>query len=153
MKGIGIFVALLLAGLGVATYLVTRPPDRELDTEGRAWVSQYQAWAAKTERQVTRARVEMTFSSEARNVDLIEPLRNCAYSFALLGPPPEVLETVAEAANAACGRAEFAVQVNERFGTASLATTKLHLGEAEDRLTLSRRNLRVSLGESDAASG
>lgn len=153
MKGIGIFVALLLTGLGVATYLVTRPPDRELDPDGRAWVDQYEAWAARIERQVTRARVEMSFSSEAKNADLLEPLRNCAYSFALLGPPPDVLVSVAEAVNAACGRAEFAVQVNDRFGIASLATTKLHLGEAEDRLTLSHRNLRVSLGESDAAPG
>lgn len=144
---------MLLTGLGVATYLVTRPPDRELDAEGRAWVGQYEVWVAKTERQVTRALAEMNFSSEARNADLIEPLRNCSYSFALLGPPPELLEPVEEAANAACGRAEFAVQVNDQFGIASLATIKLHLNEADDRLALSRRSLRVRLGEADSAPG
>jgi hypothetical protein len=41
--------------------------------------------------------------------------------------------------------------VNDAFGFASLATTKIHVDEAGDRLRLAERNLRVYLGEAEAA--
>jgi hypothetical protein len=107
----------------------------------------------KTERQVDGALVKTSLSSEAGNVRLLEPLRTCSASFARIGPPPKLLESVQDAVLAACGQAEYAVQVNDRFGVASPATTKLHLNEAEDRLALSRRNLHTQLGGSSSAPG
>jgi hypothetical protein len=147
VKGIGVFVLLLLVGLGVTGYVVTRPPDRDLDAQGRAWVTKYEAWVGRTERRVDAASVGMGFSSERRNARLLEPLRACSVSFGRIGPPPTLLSSVQEAAAAACGQAEHAVRVNDRFGFASLATTKLHLDEAGDQLRLSRSNLQVRLGE------
>ena len=47
----------------------------------------------------------------------------------------------------ACGQAEHAVALNDRFETASLASIRLHLNEAGDRLQLEARNLRVALGD------
>lgn len=149
MKAIGTIVAVLLIGLGVAVFVVTRPPNRELDPEGRTWVRNYEAWVGKAERQIRKAEIGLGFSSPAKNARLLEPLRTCSFSFARIGRPPEFLGSVEEAVIAACGEAEHAVRVNDRFGVASLATTTLHLGEADDRLRLSRRNLQVDLGETD----
>jgi hypothetical protein len=149
VRAIGTIVALLILGLGVAMYIVTRPPNRELDAVGRTWVRDYEAWTDTTRRQIRTAEIGLGFSSEARNTRLLDPLRTCSFSFVRIGPPPTLLGSVEEAVIAACGEAEYAVQVNERFGAASLATTKLHLGEADDRLRLSRRILEVELGETD----
>lgn len=147
MKGIGVFVLVLLVGLGMATYFVTRPPDRRLDAQGRAWVDRYEAWRGKTERKLDRAHVGMTLDTPVRNERLIEQLRNCAVSFGRVGRPPTLLNPVQEAVYAACGEAEYAVQLNDEFGVSSLASTKRHLHEASDRLVLSGRNLSVQLGE------
>jgi len=56
-------MAIFLVGMGVATYLVTRPPTRELDAPGKAWVERYEKWADTTQRQLDRAVVGMNFSS------------------------------------------------------------------------------------------
>lgn len=153
MKGIGIFVLLLLTALGVATYVVTRPPDRDLDAEGKAWVAAFERWASAAERDLQAAQVAIGFSSEARNARVLEPLRSCASLLARVGLPPEFLDSVLEAAQDACGRAEYAVRTNDEFGFASLATTRSHLNEAEDRLVLARHTLRVQLGIAAASSG
>jgi hypothetical protein len=49
----------------------------------------------------------------------------------------------------ACGEAEFAVQTNDRFGTANLATINVHVREAESNLTLARQELVSELDEID----
>jgi hypothetical protein len=147
VKGIGAFVLVLLVVLGVVMYVVTRPPNRVLDAQGQAWVDEFETWRAPMERKVERATVGLTFASRATNDRLIEPLRTCTASLLRLGPPPDLVVSAQEASLAACGRAEHAAALNERFDTASLATIRLHLNEAGDRLRLAERNLRVALGE------
>jgi hypothetical protein len=147
VKAIGTVVAIVLVGVGVATYLVTRPASRELDAQGRAWVDRYETWADKTERQIGGAIAGMDFTTEEKNARLIEPLRRCSGSFARIGEPPGFLEPVREFVLVACGEAEFAVQINDRDGTANLATSNVHLREAEGQLLLSRQKLASELGE------
>jgi hypothetical protein len=137
----------LVLGLGVAMYVVTRPPNRGLDAQGKAWVDAYERWIDARERQITRAQIGLGFSSETRNDRLLEPLRTCSATFARLGLPPGLLSSVHEAVTEACGEAERAVRLNDRFAFAALASTKEHLGEAEDRLQLSRWSLAVQLEE------
>jgi hypothetical protein len=141
VKGIGAFVLLLLVALGVATFLVTRPADRTLSGSERGWVTKYVAWTGKTERVIDRAYVGMGFSTAAKNSRLLAPLRACSDSFQRLGPRPTALRDVDESARTACGEAEYAVGVNDRFATASLATTKRHLRQAGEWLHVSRRQL------------
>jgi hypothetical protein len=147
VKIIGTIVVILLVGLGVGTYLVTRPADRELDAQGRAWVDRYEAWAEKTQGQVSHAIGGMDFATKEKNARLIEPLRECSASFARIGEPPSFLDAVREFAVVACGEAEFAVQTNDRFGTDNLATTNVHLREAEGNLLLARQKLAFELRE------
>jgi hypothetical protein len=149
MRGIGAFVLLLLVAVGVVGYVATRPPDRSLDAADRAWMRDFESWTDATQRRIEAAIVGLTFESNARNVSLLEPLATCSTSLLGLGDPSsELLSPAHEAAQAACGRAEHAVGVNDAFGTASLATTRLHLSEAEDRLRLARRNLLEARGQS-----
>ena len=147
VKVIGTIVVVVLVAMGVATYLVTRPATNELDAQGRAWVDRYENWAGTTERQVNRAISGMDFDTNEENGRIIEPLRKCSATFAQLGEPPGFLDEVAEFALVACGEAEFAVQVNDRDGAANLATTNLHLREAETNLGLARRELDVEVGK------
>jgi hypothetical protein len=148
VKWIGfVIVPLLIAAFGVAVYAYTRPPDRDLDAQGRAWVAGYGPWSGKNLRNVRAALVRMDFGEEARNARLVEPLRGCSASLVRLGDPTELLASVRRLSLEACGRAQHAVGLTDRFGTASLASIKLHLGEAEDRLAVARRTLRVKLAE------
>jgi hypothetical protein len=148
MTGIGAFVVLLLVVVGIVGYVATRPPDRDLDAMDRAWMREFESWTDTTERRVDAAIVGLTFESNTRNARLLEPLATCSASLLGLGKPPaEILDSAYEAAKAACGRAEHAVGVNDAFGTASLATTRLHLDEAGDQLRLVRRNLREAQGQ------
>lgn len=147
MKGIGAFVLVLLVALGVVMYVVTRPPDRVLDAQGQAWVDEFQGWRSAKEHLVERAIVGLTFTSQKQNARGLEPLRSCTTSLQRLGSPPELLAPVETAALDACGQAEHAVALNDRFETASLASIRLHLNEAGDRLQLAARNLRVALGD------
>jgi hypothetical protein len=148
MSGIGAFVVLLLVTVGVVGYVATRPPDKDLDAADRAWIREFESWTDTTERRIEVAIVGLTFESNARNARVLEPLATCSASLLRLGDPPaEVLTSAHEAAQAACGRVEHAVGVNDAFGTASLATTRLHLDEGGDQLRLARRNLREALAE------
>jgi len=147
VKGIGAFVLVLLVALGAVMYVVTRPPDRVLDAQGRAWVDEFHGWRSAKERAIDRAIVGLTFDSQKQNARGLEPLRSCTVSLQRLGAPPELLATVENAALDACGQAEHAVALNDRFETASLASIRLHLNEAGDRLRLAARNLRVALGD------
>jgi hypothetical protein len=147
VKGIGAFVLVLLVALGVVMYVVTRPPDRVLDAQGEAWVDEFQGWRSAKERTVDRAIVGLTFTSQKKNARGLEPLRTCTASLRRIGTPPELLAPVEDAALDACGQAEHAVALNDRFDTASLASIRVHLNEAGDRLQLAARNLRVALGD------
>jgi len=147
VKGIGAFVLVLLVALGVVMYIVTRPPDRVLDAQGEAWVDEFQGWRSAKERTVDRAIVGLNFTSQKKNARGLEPLRTCTASLRRIGTPPELLAPVEDAALDACGQAEHAVALNDRFDTASLASIRLHLNEAGDRLQLAARNLRVALGD------
>lgn len=147
MKGIGAFVLVLLVALGVVMYVVTRPPDRVLDAQGEAWVDEFEGWRTAKERTVDRAIVGLTFTSQEKNARGLEPLRTCTASLRRIGTPPELLAPVEDAALDACGQAEHAVALNDRFDTASLASIRLHLNEAGDRLQLAARNLRAALDD------
>jgi hypothetical protein len=149
LRGIGVFVVLLAVAVGVVGYVVTRPPEQTLDAAGRAWVASFQPWRTKTEQRVEAAIVGIDFESEKSNARLLAPLRGCSSSLAERGLPPEFLESVHETAMEACGRAEHAVAVNEEFGFASLATTRLHLDEAVDRLRLAGDDLQVRLEDAE----
>lgn len=87
----------------------------------------------------------MTLESEKRNARLIEPLRGCFASLTRVGVAPKFLDDVQRITLEACGRSEHAVDVDDRFGTASLATVKQHLNNAQDLLQTARRTLKVRL--------
>ena len=116
-----------------------------LDAQGQAWVDEFEGWRSGKERAVERAIVGLTFDSQERNARGLEPLRNCTTSPASR-LAAGALAPVESAALDACGQAEHAVALNDRFDTASLASIRLHLSEAGDRLQLAARNLRVALG-------
>jgi hypothetical protein len=145
VKAIGTIVVILIAAVAVTVYNVSRPPDRTLDAEDRAWVDGYRAWNAAKERQLERALIGMSFGNERKNARLIEPLRECFATFSRFGQAPGLLEDVQRITLDACGRAERAVDVNDRFGTASLATIKQHLDNAQDLLRTARRTMRLQL--------
>lgn len=147
MKAIGIIVLLLVVGLVVATFVVTREPDRELDAQGQAWRTDYQAWQDTVGRQVVAAERGMTLTTPKRNGRLLEPLRDCSRSLARIGEPPGLLDSVREAAQQACGQAEVALAKNDQFGVSALAATRLHLAEVEDNLRLAQHSLRLALDE------
>ncbi|HXG77400.1 MAG TPA: hypothetical protein VNJ53_12605 [Gaiellaceae bacterium] len=151
VKGIGIFVALLLAGLGVAVYLVTRPPDRSLDAAAQAWVDEYAAFREETREHIRRALVAISRGDERRGLRLVRELERCTARFARVGAPPPLLEPVAQQVRRACGEVEHAVRVNGEFGVPGWATVALHLGNADDLLSLSRHTLRLRLGEPEPA--
>jgi hypothetical protein len=89
----------------------------------------------------------MEFGALERNAGLVEPLRGCSASLTELGAAPALLEDVGELAFAACGRAEHAARLNDRFDISSLASIKLHLRAAEERLRVARRTLRLTLAD------
>jgi hypothetical protein len=134
VKGIGIFVALLLIAGGVAMYVLTRPPDRSLDARGRAWVSEFSAWRGGMARGVDRAEVAIGPSTSTLSPRLTRPLETCSSSLAKVGEPPAVLEVVLKDAQSACGEIAFALSVYSRYGGPSLATVKRHLHRADDWL-------------------
>jgi len=146
VKGIGLFVALLLVALGIATFVVTRPPSRELDREGRAWVTGFSTWRATFARRIVRAEEAIGVSREARlSSRLIDPLQGCADSLARIGEPPRLLKSVVEQASTACGEVEYALTVHARYGAPALATTWQHLHRAERWLTDAEVTLRRQL--------
>ncbi len=147
MKAIGIIVLVLVVSLGVGTYFITKEPNRELDAQGRSWVSDYQSWHTVVLRQVETAQRGMTLETAAKNARLLEPLRGCAQSLGRVGQPPELLDSVLDAAFAACGQADVALSKNDQFGVSALATTRLHLNNVEDNLRLSQHNLRLALDQ------
>jgi hypothetical protein len=148
VKGIAVFVALLLVGLGVASYLLTRPADRTLSPSDGAWVTRYEAWTRRTERLVDHAYTGMG-DSAAQNSRLLAPLMTCPASFAALGQSPDLLKRVRGAAQAACGETQVSIEVNDQFALASLATTKQHLYQAEDWLRQGRSRLREQLAPNE----
>ena len=148
MKWIGFVVVLgVVVAFGVTTYLVTRPPEKTLEVSERAWVSAYEDWSGTKLRQLDEAVVRMEFGALERNAGLVEPLRSCTASLTELGAAPTLLEDVGELAFAACGRAEHAARLNDRFDISSLASIKLHLRAAEERLRVARRTLRLTLAD------
>lgn len=142
MKGIGIFVALLLIAGGVAMYLFTRPPDRSLDAGGRAWVSSFTEWRGGMTGRVDRAQVAIGASTSMLGPRLTRPLERCAASLAQVGEPPAVLEVVLKDAQTACLEITHALAVNARYGGPSLATVKQHLHRAEGWLSQAEIDLR-----------
>jgi hypothetical protein len=145
VKGIGIFVALLLIGGGVAMYVFTRPPDRSLDANGRAWVSHFTKWRADTARRIDRAQVAIGASTSTLGPGLTKPLERCSASLAEVGEPPSVLAVVRKDAQSACSEVAYALSVNARYGGPSLATVKLHLGRAGTWLSEAQIELRREL--------
>ena len=145
MKAIGIIVLLLVIGLGVVTFMVTKEPDRTLDAQGQTWVDEYDAWRSTVARQVNTAERNMAFETPAKNARLLAPLRSCGRRLAQIGEPPALLKDVKEAALLACGEAEVALAKNEEFGRAAYATMRLHLAEVSDQLRGAQRNLELAL--------
>jgi hypothetical protein len=137
VKGIGTFVLILLVGLGVATYLYTRPPERGVTAAELSWIRDYVGWSTKTEDQVTSAYTGSSSASADRNARALEPLRSCFDSLARdVGAAPDLLRPVEQAAQGACGEAQFALDLNDEYGLASIASTKQHLQRAEESLEL-----------------
>jgi len=145
--GIGTFVVVLVVGLVVATYVLTRPPHRDLDAGQRAWVTSFVTWRDRQASLVDRAYVRMGYSTESRNARLMAPLRHCSASFARLGDVPKLFEFLPKDVASACREAEYAVSVNARFGTSSLATTKQHLQRSAGWFQEARRDIRDGLGQ------
>jgi len=136
-------VALLLIALGMGTFLLTREPSRELDAQGRTWVSDFSTWHNEISRPLGSA-VATTGGSgeEGLSAKQVKLLRACAQSLAQLGSQPGVLDAVAEDANAACGEIEFALSVDAKYGSSARATTWDHLRRAESLLAVAETNLR-----------
>jgi hypothetical protein len=147
VKAIGIIVLLFVIVLGTVTYVVTKEPSRELDADGRTWVAGYQEWRETVAQEASVARRTMALSTEARNAQLIEPLRDCWAGLTEVGEAPGLLAEVQDAAVGACGEADIALSKNDEFGVAALATTKLHLRRVEEKLRLAEHSLRLALDQ------
>ncbi len=134
---------LLLIGLGVGTFLLTREPSRELDAQGRTWVADFSTWHNEISRPLGRA-VATTGGSreEGLSAQQVKLLSACTQSLEQLGSQPGILDAVAEDANAACGEIEFALSVNAKYGSSGRATTWDHLRRAESLLAVAKTNLR-----------
>jgi len=149
VKAIGIFVLVLLTAIGVAMYVTTRPPDRNLDAQGRAWVAGFTTWRAGMARAVDRAEVEIGVTQgEQLSPRHIAPLRDCAASLAQVGAPPSLLEQVMTDAGTACGEVEYALSLNARYGRPALASTKQHLHRAGRWLEAAELSLQRQLDTS-----
>jgi hypothetical protein len=146
VKGIGIFVVLLLVALGVAVVVLTRPPSSDLDARERAWVEDFSAWRGEMAAKIDRAEVEIGVTKGERlSASSIEPLRGCAPELGAIGAPPELLETAGQDATAACGEVEYALALNTRHGRPALASTKQHLHSAGRWLAAAEVSLRRQL--------
>jgi hypothetical protein len=146
LKGIGVFVLLLLTALGVGTFLLTREPSHELDAQGRTWVADFSAWHADISRPLGRSVAATSgLSGGGLSAGLAELLSACAPSLAQLGSPPDFLHAVVEDANAACGQIEVALSVDAQQGSFGRATTWDHLHRAEGLLAVAKTNLRLQL--------
>lgn len=131
VKGIGIVVSVLLVGGGIAMYVTTRPPDRTLETEERAWVEGFTEWQVTMLRATDQARTAIGVTrGEELSPERIEPLEDCSSSLATLGPSPTLLEQALTDARTACAEIEYALAVYARYGAPSLASSELHLKRA-----------------------
>jgi hypothetical protein len=151
VKGIGVFVAILLVAGGVAMYVYTRPPDRDLDAQGRTWVGQFESWSADMARNVDRAEVSIGVSQGKRlDASLVPALEVCSRTLAELGEPPVLLERVHEEAGTACGELEYALSLNDGYGPSALASTRLHLQRAARWLVAADYTLTRALGSNES---
>lgn len=131
VKWIGPFVAVLLVGGGIAMYVYTRPPDRTLDAQGRAWVQAFDTWSDEMSRAIDRTGVSIGLSSGERlDPSFIPALETCSRTLARLGPPPTLLDRTLEEANTACAEVAYALRVYKRYGSPALASTEQHLTRA-----------------------
>jgi hypothetical protein len=135
-RGIGTFVLLLVLGLGITTYVVTRPPERGVDPEEERWIRGYVEWSEGTAERLDEAFVGSRPSTPAINDRVLEPLRTCADSLARVGPAPKSLRPVEQAAEIACGEMQYALDLNDQYGVSSIASTKQHLRGAAGSLDL-----------------
>ena len=145
MKAIGIIVLLLVVGLGIVTFVVTKEPDRTLDAQGQTWLDEFDAWRGSVSRQVATAERGMSFGTPKKNARLLAPLRSCGQRLAQIGEPPTLLKDVKDAGLQACGEAQVALAKNKEYGQAAYATMRLHLAEVSDRLRLAQRNITLAL--------
>lgn len=145
MKGIGIFVALLLVAFGVAVYFFTRPPDRTLDAAGKAWVARFTAWRDETARRTDRAYVAIGTAPDRKSMRLVEAIGACSGPLARLGDPPGFLDLVVKDAGTACGEIEYAASLDTGYGASALASTRQHLHRAEQWLAQAKLDLHEQL--------
>ncbi len=145
-RAIGVIVLVLLVGIAVAMYASTRPPNRNLDAAGRAWVDGFTAWSNEMSRAVERAEVEIGTSRGERLSDRnIEPLRDCSTQLAELGESPSLLEQALTDGRNACGEIEYAIVLFEQYGSPALASTDKHLQGAWRLLEAARFNIQRQL--------
>ncbi len=151
MRGIGVFVTVLLVAGGVAMFLYTRPPDRSLDDPGREWVDEFTAWSLDLERTIDRAEVSIGVSSGERfDTSLVPALEACAPTLRRLGPPSNpLLGRAVEEASIACSEIEHALAVYERYGPPALASTEQHLKRAARWLVAARFTIKRRLSGKD----
>jgi hypothetical protein len=145
VKAIGIIVLLLVVGLGIVTFMVTKEPDRTLDAQGQTWLDDFRAWSHSVSTQVSTAERGMSFGAPRKNARLLAPLRSCEQRLARVGEPPTLLEDVKDAGLQACGQAQVALAKNQEFGQAAYATMRLHLAEVSDQLRLAQRSITLAL--------
>jgi hypothetical protein len=148
VKGIGIFVAILLVGGGIAMYVFTRPPDRTLDAQGKAWVTRFTAWRNATERRTDRAYIAIGGASEREAVRRVDEIGACSTQLARLGDPPAFLDAVVQQAGSACGEIEYATSLNTGYGASSLGSTAQHLRRATQWLDAAKQELSEQLAKS-----
>jgi hypothetical protein len=145
VKAIGIIVLLLVIGLGIVTFMITKEPDRTLDPQGQTWLDDFGAWSDSVSTQVATAERGMSFGTPRKNARLLAPLRSCGQRLARIGEPPTLLKDVKAAGLQACGQAQVALAKNEEFGQAAYATMRLHLAEVSDQLRLAQRSITLAL--------
>jgi hypothetical protein len=151
VRWIAPFVAVLLIGGGVAMYVVTRPPDRTLDAQGRAWVRAFDAWSADMRRTIDGAEVSIGVSrGERLDESLVPALERCGPTLAKLGEPPSLLDRALEEATVACAEVERALAVYERYGSPALASTEQHLKSAARWLVAAELTIERRLGPDEA---
>jgi hypothetical protein len=145
VKGIGTFVLLLLTSLGITTYFVTRPHERSVDEVEARWIRDFVAWWHMTDERLTTASTVSRPSTPARNERALEPLRECGDSLAGVGVAPKDFAPVERAAQVTCAEAQYALDLNDRYGVSSIASTNKHLQGASASLEIAARRIDNTL--------
>lgn len=136
MKGIAVFVVVLVAALGIYGFVVTRPAERGLDANALAWVRKYIEWRNVRWKGIFDAYEGIDGDLTRRKVDrLFAPLESCSRSYeGDVGAAPGSLRSIEDATLNACSKGEAAILEFDTSGLSALRSMKSHLFEGHRAL-------------------